>query len=230
MTTTTATRDALIASHMPLARKLARRYARGPEQLEDLEQVAALGLVVSAGRFDASRGFAFSSFAVPTIAGEIKRYFRDAAWAVHVPRGLKDRGRRVQRAVDDLDGQLRRPPTVKEVADRLELTVDEVLEARIAYGSYVADSLDAPAPRADDGEPLGERLGAVDKGYDLAEMRVAIERALAQLPERERLAVSLRFHGGLPQTEIAERIGVSQMSVSRILARSLEVMRTALEF
>ena len=227
---TQETREALIARYMPLARRLAHQYARFPEFVEDVEQVAALGLVKAADRFDASRGFAFSSYALPTIAGEIKRFFRDTAWAVHVPRALQERSLRVDAAVARLSDELARAPSASEVAQSLELTVEEVLEARAAITAFRAESLDTPADPTGQGDNLVERVGTVDAGYQAVEDRLTIEPAIASLPARDQLALSLRFEGELSQREIGERIGVSQMHVSRILSRSLAHVRAAIEY
>jgi len=226
----TASRDELIRRYMPLAMRLARQYARFPEFVEDIEQVAALGLVKAADRFDESRGFAFSSYAVPTIAGEIKRFFRDTAWAVHVPRALQERTLRVEATIARLSDELGRAPSASEVARSLELTVEEVLEARTANAGFRAESLDAPADASGDGDSLAERTGTVDGAYEDIEDRMTIEPAIATLPERDQLALSLRYEGELSQREIGERIGVSQMQVSRILRGSLAKVRAAIEF
>jgi RNA polymerase sigma-B factor len=215
---------------MPLARRLARKYARFPEHLEDIEQVACLALVKAAGRFDGSRGIAFTSYAVPTIAGEIKRFFRDTCWAVHVPRGTQEQAQRVAATIKRLTGELDRAPSPAEVADAMGLTVEEVLEARVAYAGLRAESLDAPGATGAEADTLAEHLGAVDDAYEQVEDRLAIEPAISCLPERERLALSLRYHDELTQREIGERIGVSQMHVSRIIRSSLEQVRAATEF
>ena len=227
------TRDELIESHLPLARTVARRYARRPDYLEDLFQVAALGLVKAADRFDPDRGFAFSSFAVPTMVGEIKRHFRDASWAVHVPRGLRERAQRVDGEARRLHARWGCAPSDAEVADALEMDVDDVLEARAVLSCLDALSLDEPSRSAGDASDeaitAAGRLGAVDPGYELVEDRLTVAPALDDLPERNRRALSLRFGAELTQREIGRRIGVSQMHVSRIIRRSLATLQAAVE-
>jgi RNA polymerase sigma-B factor len=223
-------RDALIARYMPLAMRLAHQYAHSRELVEDVEQVAALGLVKAAGRFDESRGFAFSSYAVPTIVGEIKRYFRDTAWAVHVPRALQETSLKVDATIARLSDELRRVPSASEVAATLGWTVEQVLEARAANAGFRAESLDAPADAHGEASSRGEGVGVVDDGYERVENRLAIRPAIASLPERDQLALSLRYEGELSQREIGERIGISQMHVSRILRRSLARVRAAIEY
>jgi RNA polymerase sigma-B factor len=226
----TRARDDLIVRHMPLAKRLARRYARHPDSFEDVEQVAAVGLVKAAGRFDASRGVAFSSFAVPTIVGEIKRYFRDTCWAVHVPRELQERTQRVEAAKRRLADAQGQPPSSSELADALGMTVEQVLETRTAFASFYAESLDAPSLAEGNDDSRGDQMGAIDDAYALVEERVSIEPGISTLPERERLVLLLRYRFDLTQREIGERIGVSQMHISRLLRRSLETVRAATEY
>jgi RNA polymerase sigma-B factor len=222
-----AARDALVGRFLPLARSLARRYDRSSEPFEDLVQVASLGLLKALDRFDASRGHAFASFAVPTILGELKRYFRDSGWAVHVPRGPQERALKVEQARQQLTTDRGRPPTVYELAEYLEMSSEDVLAALAAAQAYDALSLDAPRPSQDggDGVSYGEHFGAEEEGYALAEANALLGGAVKHLPERERIVLHLRFAEDLTQTEIAERIGVSQMQVSRLLRRSLEQLR-----
>jgi RNA polymerase sigma-B factor len=222
-----AARDALVTRFLPLARSLARRYDRSSEPFEDLVQVASLGLLKALDRFDASRGHAFASFAVPTILGELKRYFRDSGWAVHVPRGPQERALKVEQARQQLTTDRGRPPTVYELAEYLELSSEDVLAALAAGQAYDALSLDAPRPSQDGGDAAsyGEQFGAEEEGYALAEANALLGGAVKHLPERERIVLHLRFTEDLTQTEIAERIGVSQMQVSRLLRRSLEQLR-----
>jgi RNA polymerase sigma-B factor len=218
-----AARDALVARFLPLACKLARRYNVGHEPLDDLVQVASLGLVKAVDRFDRTRGNAFSSFAVPTILGELKRYFRDYGWAVHVPRGAQELAVRVEEARQRLSVKSGRAPTVPQLAEYLELSIGEVLEALETGRAHHATSLDAPR---DDGEgetaTLAETLGEDDPGMRQADARMTVGAAAGELTEREREVLAWRFAEDLTQTEIAERIGVSQMQVSRILRRSIE--------
>jgi RNA polymerase sigma-B factor len=223
----TAARDALVNRFLPLARSLARRYDRSSEPFEDLFQVASLGLLKAVDRFDASRGHAFASFAVPTILGELKRYFRDSGWAVHVPRGPQERALKVEQARQQLTTDRGRPPSVYELAEYLELSSEDVLTALAAGQAYDALSLDAPRPSQEggDGTTYGERFGSEEEGYALAEANVLLDGAVKHLPERERIVLHLRFTEDLTQTEIAERIGVSQMQVSRLLRRSLDQLR-----
>jgi RNA polymerase sigma-B factor len=219
-------RDELIERFLPLARKLARRYIRSSEPYEDLVQVASLGLVKAVERFDPGRGYAFSSFAVPTIVGELKRYFRDAGWALHVDRGAQERARKVADAGQQISSRLGRPPTVGELCEYLELSSEEVLDALQTAEAYDAISLDAPAPRQDDGQ--GSRLETIGDDDDRMKMiddQATIFAAARHLPQREREILYLRFGEDLTQTEIADRVGVSQMQVSRLLRRSLARLR-----
>ncbi len=216
-------RDELVARYLPLARKLSRRYGGAREPFEDLLQVASLGLVKAVDRFDTSRGTAFSSFAVPTIMGELKRYFRDQGWAVHVPRGAQERAVKVENAQHRLGARTGHAPTVPELAEYLELSVEEVLDALETSRAHHAASLDAPS--SDDGDAEGativDSIGGHDPRLGGIETRLTVGAAAAQLSERERHVLGLRFVHDLTQTEIAERIGVSQMQISRILRRSI---------
>jgi RNA polymerase sigma-B factor len=215
-------REELARRFLPLARKLARRYSGAREPFEDLLQVASLGLVKAIDRFDLERGTAFSSFAVPTILGELKRYFRDLGWAVHVPRGAQEQAVKVEEAQQTMSSRTGHSPTVQEMAEYLELSIEEVLEALETSRAHHASSLDAPY---DDGEgeagTVADRFGAEDAGLVLADERVTVGVAARQLPAREREVLMLRFAKDMTQTQIAERIGVSQMQVSRILRRAL---------
>ncbi len=222
-----AARDALVSRFLPLARSLARRYDRSSEPFDDLVQVASLGLLKALDRFDASRGHAFASFAVPTILGELKRYFRDCGWAVHVPRGPQERALKVEQARQQLTTDGGRPPTVFELAEYLEISVEDVLAALAAGQAYDALSLDAPRPSQEggDGASYGEHFGTEEDGYAIAEANALLDGAVKHLPERERMVLHLRFTEDLTQTEIADRIGVSQMQVSRLLRRSVDQLR-----
>lgn len=221
---TTAARRAAVERFMPLARSLARRYQRGEEPLEDLEQVACLGLLKAIDGFDLERGSAFASFAVPTISGELRRHFRDKGWTIRVPRELQELTLRVKQEQQTASTELGRPPTAAELAGRLGIPVERVLEAREAAHAMRPTSLDRPAlPDGDaDGDRVGDRFGVVEPGYAQAEDAVTVGHLLKHLPDRERLVVELRFHQDLTQTEIAERIGISQMHVSRLLRRALD--------
>jgi RNA polymerase sigma-B factor len=220
-------REMLIERFLPLARQLARRYQRPEEPFDDLYQVACLGLVKAIDRFDLEREVAFSSYAVPTILGEIKRYFRDRTWSVRVPRDLQELALKVDRAVSGLSLDLHRQPTVAEIAARLGAEEEDVLEALEASGAYRATSLDAPRATEDDsGETLGDTLGTEEHGFALAEDRATIARLMRSLGPREREVLRLRFEEDLTQGEIGERIGVSQMQVSRIIRQSLGRLRS----
>jgi RNA polymerase sigma-B factor len=215
-------RAELVERFLPLARKLARRYSGAREPFEDLLQVASLGLVKAVDRFDVSRRTAFSSFAVPTILGELKRYFRDLGWAVHVPRGAQEQAVKVEQAQSQLTVKSGRAPTVPQLAEYLELSIEDVLDSLETSRAHHASSLDAPY---DDGEGEGgavvDSFGGEDPGLRLVDERVTVGIAARQLSPREREVVMLRFVQDLTQTQIAERIGVSQMQVSRILRRAI---------
>lgn len=217
-----AARDELVQRFLPLARKLARRYSGAREPFDDLMQVSSLGLVKAVDRFDAGRGTAFSSFAVPTILGELKRYFRDLGWAVHVPRGAQERAVKVEEAQQLLSGRLNRAPTVPELAQYLELGIEDVLDGLETARAHHATSLDAPY---DDGDgesgTMVESFGDLDPSLQSVDDRVTITGAARQLPSRECEVLVLRFVHDLTQTQIAEHIGVSQMQVSRILRRAV---------
>jgi RNA polymerase sigma-B factor len=223
-------RDELVERFLPLARKLAHRYRGAHEPYDDLLQVASLGLVKAIDRFDTARGTAFSSFAVPTILGELKRYFRDLGWSVHVPRGAQERALKVEEAQQKLSARGGHPPTVPELAEYLELSIAEVLEALETAGAHHAVSLDAPHSD-EDGEsaPLADAFGEEDQRYELIEDGLTIASVARQLPVHERQALELRFVEDLTQTQIAERIGVSQMQVSRILRHALSRLRELAE-
>jgi RNA polymerase sigma-B factor len=224
-----AVRDALIERFLPLARQLARRYQRPEEPLDDLLQVAALGLVKAVDRFDPSREVAFSSYAVPTILGEVKRHFRDRTWAVRVPRDLQELALKVDRLVAELTRELHRQPSVTELAERVQATEEQVLEALEASSAYRASSIDAPrgGENAEPGETLADSIGADELGFDLAEDRATLERLMQSITPREREVLRLRFAEDLTQAEIGARIGVSQMQVSRLIRQSIARLRLA---
>jgi RNA polymerase sigma-B factor len=223
-------REELVQRFMPLARRLAARYRGDREPLDDLVQVASLGLVKALDRFDPDRGVAFSSYAVPTILGELKRHFRDRGWSVRVPRDLQERIARVDRAIAELPGKLGRAPSVNEIADRLAVDPEEVLEAMEAGQAHHAMSLDAQAQTEEgEGIPLTERLGDSDPAFDTVEYGATITDALESLSERDRTVLRLRFVEDMTQTEIADRVGVSQMHVSRILRAAVERLRGEVE-
>jgi RNA polymerase sigma-B factor len=219
-------RDMLVERFLPLARQLARRYQRPDEPFDDLFQVACLGLVKAIDRFDLEREVAFSSYAVPTILGEIKRYFRDRTWSVRVPRDLQELALKVDRAVSELALTLHRQPTVPEIAQKVGAEEEEVLEALEASGAYKATSLEAPRGSDDDGgDTLGDTLGTEEGGFALAEDRATLERLMRSITPREREVLRLRFEEDMTQAEIGERIGVSQMQVSRIIRQSVARLR-----
>ena len=221
-----AARTELVERMLPLARSLARRYAGRGEPLDDLEQVASLGLLKAVDRFDLSRDVRFATFAVPTIAGELKRHFRDRGWMLRVPRDIQELSARVARARETLTRDLGRSPTVDEVARTLGTCVEQVLEALRAAGSYRMMSLDEPLA---EGAGALEAIGGDDEGYELAEQRVLLRRGLDGLGPRERELVRLRYYEGLTQREIARAVGVSQMHVSRLIRRSIDTMRDSIE-
>jgi RNA polymerase sigma-B factor len=220
-------RRELIERHLPLARRLARRYGQSRD-VDDLEQVAALGLIKAIDRYDPERG-AFPSFAIPTIIGELKRYFRDACWALRMPRELQERAQAVERELDRQTVRLGRAPSARELADALDFSVEDVLEAQAALTGRDAASLDAPMPGGEsDGGPR-ETAGSEEAGYELVERRSSVAPAVATLSERERAVLHLRFVEDLTQREIGLRLGISQMQVSRLLRRSLESVRVQAE-
>jgi RNA polymerase sigma-B factor len=221
------TREELVERFMPLARRLAARYAGGAEPFDDLIQVASVGLVKAIDRFDPERGTAFSTFAVPTILGELKRHFRDRGWSVHVPRDVQERILKVERAIAELPAKLGHPPTVREIAERIESTDEEVLEAMHAAQGHHAVSLDAASALADGDEPapLGERIGKEDPSFETVEYGASIAPVLDEISERDRQVLHLRFVEDMTQSEIANRVGVSQMHVSRILRATVDQLR-----
>jgi RNA polymerase sigma-B factor len=221
-------RAALVSRFLPLARQLARRYQRGGEQLDDLNQVASLGLLKAIDRFDPARQTAFSSFAVPTILGELKRHFRDRGWSVRVPRDLQELAVKLEPTSEALLRELGRAPTLAEIAVRLDTSVELVQEAREAAAAYRAVSLDRPRDDDDDGaDPLGHAVGAEDPGFAVAEDAATVERLMRVLSEREREVLRLRFAEDLTQAEIGARVGVSQMHVSRIIRQAVARLREA---
>jgi RNA polymerase sigma-B factor len=206
-------RETLVERYLPLARRLARRYQHTDEPTDDLVQVASIGLIKAVDRFDSSREVMFSSYAVPTILGELKRHFRDRTWSVRVPRDLQELALRVDQTVTRLSSGRRRAPSVSEIARTVEV--------------YRASSLDTPrVAREEDGESVAEGIGGEDDGFRRAEERATLEPLLARISERERTVLHLRFDTDLTQAEIGERIGVSQMQVSRLIRQALSRLRT----
>jgi RNA polymerase sigma-B factor len=221
-----AIREELVRRNMPFAKRLALRYRGASESFDDLLQVANLGLLNAVDRFDPERGIPFTAFASPTILGELKRHFRDRVWTVRVPRGLHDRMAEVDKAITELTRELQRSPSVGEIAARLELEQTDVLEVMEANHNRRPLSLDRPAGPEDTEESTpAEWVGTEDETFELVEGRIALDAALPYLDERERLVLRLRFAEDMTQSQIAERIGHSQMHVSRILRRALSRIR-----
>jgi RNA polymerase sigma-B factor len=217
-------RDRLVDLHAPLAYGLVSRFLHRGEGTEDLQQVALLALVKAVERFDPRRGLQFSTFATPTVLGELKRHFRDKAWVIRLPRRLHDRYLSVQRARDDLAQELGRSPTIPELAERVGSSAEEILQTLEAGDVRGMRSLDTPLPGSDERD-LSEVLGGSDEGLAAVERKAALAQLLARLGTRERDVVQLRFYDGLTQMQIAERLGTNQMHVSRLLARSLQRLR-----
>jgi RNA polymerase sigma-B factor len=221
-------RDMLVERFLPLARALARRYQHTGEPVDDLFQVACLGLVKAIDRFDLSRDVAFSSYAVPTIVGEIRRYLRDRTWSVRVPRGLQELSLRVDKTVIELSGDLHRQPTVAEIARAVAATEEQVLEALQASVAYRATSLETPRAGEDGArDTLGDTVASTEQGFGLAEDRATLARLLRAITPREREVLRLHFEEDLTQRQIGQRIGVSQMQTSRIIRHSIARLRTA---
>ncbi|HET8979964.1 MAG TPA: SigB/SigF/SigG family RNA polymerase sigma factor [Solirubrobacteraceae bacterium] len=218
-------RDALIERYLPLARKLALRYSGSDEPHDDLFQVASLGLVKAVERFDPTRGFQFTSFAVPTIVGELKRYFRDSAWALHVDRSAQELARRVIDAQREVTRREGRSPTIPELALYLECSEEQVLDGLQTAEAFDTVSLDAPRTSDDEGDNRLDTLGDVDRRLGLVDVQATVFAAAQHLPPREREILYLRFGEDLTQAEIARRVGVSQMQVSRLLRRSVQRLR-----
>jgi RNA polymerase sigma-B factor len=217
-------RDRLVRRYLPLARYSASQYARGSEPFDDLLQVASIGLLKAIDRYEPGRGAEFSSYALPTMAGELRRHFRDRSWSVRPPRDLQDQALAVERATTVLIADLGRSPTVDEIAARTGRSVESVLEAREALASRHAVSFSLSAS-GDDGPDLGDSMGTWDTGFDGAEDRATLARMLRHLSHREREILRMRFNEDLTQAEIGERIGLSQMHVSRLLRNALDKLR-----
>jgi RNA polymerase sigma-B factor len=219
-------REELVRMHQPLAEYLARKFAGRGEAVEDLIQVANIGLLNAIDRFDMDREVQFPTYAAVTIVGELKRHFRDKGWSVRVPRRLQEVGLRVNRVLGELWQELGRSPTVAEIARKLELPQEQILEAMEAMQAYSTTSLDAPI--GEDGLTHGELLPQEDESIELLEAWASVGPMLRELPRRERRILYLRFFKGLTQTEIAEQIGISQMHVSRLLSQTLAQLRGAI--
>jgi RNA polymerase sigma-B factor len=223
-----ALREELVTAHIGLAEYLARRFTNRGEPLDDLVQVASLGLLKAVDRFDPERGLEFSTYATPTIVGELKRHFRDKGWAVRVPRRVQELHLRLGSVVSVLSQELGRSPTIGEIAQAASVSEEDVLEAIEAGHAYRFTSLDAPSGSDDEGT-LATQLGEEDQALIDSEHRVALSPLIARFPPRERTILHLRFFEGLTQSEIAGRLGISQMHVSRLLARSLAQLRASAE-
>jgi len=219
-----ALRNELVEEHMRLAEFLARRFAHRGEAADDLRQVALVGLLKAVERFEPDRGLQFSSFATPTITGELKRYFRDRGWAVRVPRRVQELHLELDRTVNELSQQLGRPPTPAEIAQRAGVLEEDVLESMEAGSLYRLASIDAGRSDDEASPSPAQRLGEIDAELTAVDDRVAVSEMLSVLPDREQKIVYLRFFEGMTQSEIAEEIGISQMHVSRLLVRSLETL------
>jgi RNA polymerase sigma-B factor len=220
-------RDELVRLHLPLVDHCARRFLNRGEPFEDLVQVGTIGLIKSIDRFDTARGVAFSTYATPTILGEIKRYFRDKGWAIRVPRRLQELRLAIGGVTGDLAQQLGRSPTPREIAEKLGVTVEEVMEGIESANAYSTLSLDA-GDSDDGGGSILDSIGDLDESLEHIEVRESIKPLLAMLPAREKRILLLRFFQGMTQSQIAEEIGVSQMHVSRLLNRTLEQLREGL--
>ncbi|MEU1599822.1 RNA polymerase sigma factor SigF [Streptomyces sp. NPDC005708] len=221
-----ALRDEIVEAWLPMAERLAGRFRSRGESFEDLRQVAALGLVKAVDRYDPERGHAFESYAVPTVTGEIKRHFRDHMWTLHVPRRVQDLRNRVRFAYQDLSQTVSgRRPTVAEIAEHAGMSEEDVLVGLEALESFTALSLDAEVPGSEDGYSLGDSLGSPDPALDTVIDREAVKPRLHALPERERAILYMRFFDDMTQSSIAERLGISQMHVSRLISRCCNRLR-----
>ncbi|MCM3885006.1 RNA polymerase sigma factor SigF [Frankia sp. R82] len=223
-----ALRDQLVRMHLPLVEYLARRFRNRGEPLDDLVQVATIGLIKSVDRFDPERGVEFSTYATPTIVGEIKRHFRDKGWAIRVPRRLQELKLSLTKATSELSQTLGRSPTVSEIARHLQMTEEEVLEGLESANAYSAVSLDAPDSGDDEAPAVADTLGVQDESLEGVEYRESLKPLLEKLPPREKRILLLRFFGNMTQSQIATELGISQMHVSRLLARTLAQLRRGL--
>ena len=221
-------RHRLVEAHLPIAQHIARRFVRRGEPLADLEQVATVGLINAVDRYEPDRGVDFLSFAVPTITGEVRRYFRDHGWAMRVPRRLKELHVTLGAAVSELSQTLGRAPTARELATHLDLPFEEVVEGLGASNAYRSRSLDSMVDEETGSQLAAGALGQLDGELEQMENREALAPLLAELPERERAIIVMRFFGNYTQTQIAERIGISQMHVSRLLSQTLAILREKL--
>jgi RNA polymerase sigma-B factor len=221
-------RDELVEMHLPLVEYLARRFRNRGEPLDDLVQVATIGLIKSVDRFDLDRGVEFSTYATPTIVGEVKRHFRDKGWAIRVPRRLQELKLSLTKATSELSQSIGRSPTVAELARHLQLSEEEVLEGLESANAYSAVSLDAPDSGDDDAPAVADSLGFIDEALEGVEYRESLKPLLESLPPREKRILMLRFFANMTQSQIASELGISQMHVSRLLARTLAQLRQGL--
>ena len=221
-------RATLVELHLPLVEYLARRFRNRGEWLDDLTQVATIGLIKSIDRFDLERGVEFSTYATPTIVGEIKRHFRDKGWAVRVPRRLQELKLSLTKAIGDLAQREGRAPTVSELAAHLQMSEEEVLEGLESANAYSTVSLDAPDSGDEDAPAVADSLGMIDDALEGVEYRESLKPLLERLPPREKKILLLRFFGNMTQSQIAAELGISQMHVSRLLARTLAQLREGL--
>jgi RNA polymerase sigma-B factor len=221
-------RDELVEAHLPLVEYLARRFRNRGEPLDDLVQVATIGLIKSVDRFDLDRGVEFSTYATPTIVGEIKRHFRDKGWAIRVPRRLQELKLSLTKATSELSQKQGRSPTVAELAQHLGMSEEEILEGLESANAYSAVSLDAPDGGDDDSPAVADSLGMMDDALEGVEYRESLKPLLERLPAREKKILMLRFFGNMTQSQIAGELGISQMHVSRLLARTLAQLREGL--
>lgn len=223
-------RDQLIVSHLNLVRFLASKFKNRGEPLDDLVQVGTIGLIKAIDRFDPERGLEFTTYATPTILGEIKRHFRDKGWSIRVPRRLQELSAKVNQATDELTVELQRSPSVEEIAAKLGVSAEEILEAMESSGAYTSVSLEAGGTSEDDEAPaLIDRLGSVDEDLDASDDRMVIDDAIRDFSPREQEIVRMRFIDGLTQVEIAKRLGVSQVQVSRLLRRTLRKIQDKID-
>jgi RNA polymerase sigma-B factor len=220
-------RELLVQRHLPLVRALARRYAGRGESLEDIEQVGAIGLIKAIDRYELSRDAALTTYATPNVVGEIKRHFRDKGWAIRIPRGLQELNAKMSSTIERLTAKLGHSPSIAEIADELQTTPEQVLEAMEAGSAYAPVSLSAGPSGEGELDPM-ETIGSEDTNFERTEQRASLEPALEMLPDREREILRMRFEDGLTQTQIAEQVGVSQMHVSRLIRKSLARMRAEL--
>lgn len=225
----TVQRDRIIERCLPLADHIARRFEGRGEARDDLVQVARVGLVNAVKRFDVELGSDFPSFAVPTIMGEVRRHFRDNSWSVKVPRRMKDLHLQITAATGELSQRLGRAPTASELAAELGVDRDEVLDGLMAGSSYNTTSIDGTVGGGDESLALAETLGGLDPGLETVEYREALRPLLAELPERERTVLVLRFFESMTQSQIGEKLGISQMHVSRLLAKTLAQLRERMQ-